>query len=374
MLEPAATGVPPGGIHGSTIQSRKAELGGKIQMRIAIVNDMLLAVEAMRRAVVSSSEHRVAWIARDGDQAVQLCRDDRPDLILMDLIMPTMDGVEATRRIMTATPCPILVVTAHMNENPAKVFEAMGAGALDAVTTPALGRPGDPDAASGLLTKIDSIRRLVGAGNRLGPSSAKTSESHSASKQLPLVAIGASAGGPAAVARVLAGLPADFRATLVVVQHVDVQFARGLVDWLASHTKLKVQLAQAGDAPQAGKVYLSGRDEHLVFAQPGRLGYVGAKPSDCFCPSVDVFFESAVRFWDGKLVGVLLTGMGRDGAVGLKSLRERGCHTIAQDAASAAVFGMPKAAAELGAAVEILALDRIAPRLRHLCPSSVAPP
>ena len=111
-------------------------------MRIAIVNDMVTAVEAMRRVLVSTREHRVAWIARDGAEAVELCARDTPDLILMDLIMPRMDGVEATRRIMARTPCAIVVVTANVNDRSSKVFEAMGAGALDAVNTPVLERPG----------------------------------------------------------------------------------------------------------------------------------------------------------------------------------------------------------------------------------------
>jgi len=357
-------------------------------MRIAIVNDMLLAVEAMRRAVVSSGEHRVAWVARDGAEAVALARQDRPDLILMDLIMPRMDGVEATRLIMAQAPCPILVVTANMNENPGQVFEAMGAGALDAVTTPVLGRPGradparpgplraagqhrgpnpdgsgDTDGTRGLLAKIDSIRRLTGDGlTRTGVNGPPPPEK----QRDQLVAIGASAGGPAAVAKVLGDLPADFPAAIVVVQHVDVQFARGLADWLGLHTVLQVQLALEGDVVRPGRVFLSGRDQHLVFTGPRQLGYVKPAAECSFCPSVDVFYASAQRHWTGRLAGVLLTGMGRDGAVGLKALRGAGHLTIAQDAASCAVYGMPKAAAEMDAAAQILPLDQIAPVLRRM--------
>src|SRR6266403_2896577 len=133
-------------------------------MRIALVNDMLLALEAMRRVIASSPAHQVAWIARDGAEAVQRCADDTPDLILMDLIMPTMDGVEATRRIMASTPCAIVVVTANVSDNTSKVFEAMGAGALDAVNTPVLASPGNGDGATALLAKIETIRKLIGLG------------------------------------------------------------------------------------------------------------------------------------------------------------------------------------------------------------------
>src|SRR5438876_6983836 len=133
-------------------------------MRIAIVNDVSLAIEAMCRVIASGHEHELAWTARDGAEAVERCAGDRPDLILMDLIMPRMDGVEATRRIMASTPCAIVVVTANVGENSSKVFEAMGVGALDAVNTPVLEAPEAADGASALLAKIDTIRRLIGGG------------------------------------------------------------------------------------------------------------------------------------------------------------------------------------------------------------------
>src|SRR5437764_1884181 len=131
-------------------------------MRIAIVNDVALAIEAMRRVIASGHEHELAWTARDGAEAVERCAGDRPDLILMDLIMPKMDGVEATRRIMTQTPCAIVVVTANVTTNSSKVFEALGAGALDAVNTPVLESPAAGDGSSALLSKIETIRKLIG--------------------------------------------------------------------------------------------------------------------------------------------------------------------------------------------------------------------
>src|SRR5881396_3224703 len=181
-------------------------------MRIAIVNDMLMAVEAMRRVIVNAHRDQIAWIARDGVEAVSRCANDRPDLILMDLIMPRLDGVEATRRIMARTPCAIVVVTANVNENASKVFEAMGAGALDAVNTPVLENPGAFKGTEALLAKIDTIRRLT-----MEPAFATTDRAsgttvHTDEAQLEhpptLVALGASAGGPTALAQVLAGLPA----------------------------------------------------------------------------------------------------------------------------------------------------------------------
>lgn len=332
-------------------------------MRIAIVNDMLLAVEALRRTIAASGAHRVAWVARDGFEAVERCKQDRPDLVLMDLIMPGLDGVEATRRIMTASPCAILVVTANMNESPGKVFEAMGAGALDAVSTPALG-PGNGEGAKALLAKIESLRKLISIEDdvfrtNMGGAAAGAGDDR-------LVAIGASAGGPAALARVLSVLPADFPASVVIVQHVDVQFAAGLADWLGLHTRIPVRLAREDDSPRQGTVLLAGLEKHLVFSGSRRLSYTVQPEEISFHPSVDVFFNSVQRHWRGQVVALLLTGMGRDGAQGLKLLRQRGHHTIAQDQTSSAVFGMPKAAIELGAAAEVLPLEKIGARLVDL--------
>ncbi len=336
-------------------------------MRIAIVNDVLMAVEAMRRVIQRAPEHQVAWIARDGAQAVAECARDTPDLILMDLIMPNMDGVEATRRIMAHTPCAIVVVTADVQSTASKVFEAMGAGALDAVNTPVLGLPSSGDGAEALLAKIAIISRLVGPGLvRKAVPPATPSLPHLGRRHDQLVAIGASAGGPAAVAKVLSALPADFPAAIIVVQHVDAQFAHGLADWLNYQSPLPVRLAREGDRPLASQVLLAGTEHHLAFAGPTRLTYTSIPVEESYRPSVDVFFKSVDRFWQGKVVGVLLTGMGRDGADGLKRLRDRGHHTIAQDAATSAVYGMPKAAAELNAAIEILALDKIGPRLTNI--------
>ena len=335
-------------------------------MRIAIVNDVRMAVEAVRRVVLSSGEHEVAWVAHDGQEAVQRCAADRPDLILMDLLMPRMDGVEATRRIMAATPCAIVVVTASVNNHASQVFEAMGAGALDAVNTPVLEHPEAQEGARALLAKIETIRKLLGpggAGKLFGPTQS-TARPLARGREC-LVALGASAGGPAALASVLAQFPATFAAPVVLVQHVDAHFAPGLATWLDSQTALSVRLAHEGDRPHAGTVLLAGKDLHLVFASPTRLAYT-RQPEDCsYRPSIDAFFKSAARFWKGDILAALLTGMGRDGAEGLRELHSAGHFTLAQDRASSAVYGMPKAAAELHAASEILALDKIGPRLRN---------
>ncbi len=160
--------------------------------------------------------------------------------------------------------------------------------------------------------------------------------------------------------------PLNFRRPSLSIQHVDAQFAEGLADWLGSQIRLPVRLARDGDRPQTGVVLIAGTKDHLVFAGSGRLGYT-AEPIDTpYRPSIDVFLKSIPRYWHGKVVGVLLTGMGRDGAEGLKVLHATGYHTLVQNEATCAVYGMPKAATELKAASEILPLEKIGPRIAAL--------
>jgi two-component system response regulator WspF len=183
-----------------------------------------------------------------------------------------------------------------------------------------------------------------------------------------LVAIGASAGGPAALAAVLARLPATFAAPVVIVQHLDAQFASGLATWLGDATRLAVRIAADGEVLTPGCVLLAGRDDHLVLKSNRRVGYQTEPAAAIYRPSIDVFFEGVAATWPGPVIGVLLTGMGRDGAAGLKALRDRGHLTLAQDQATSAVYGMPKAAVQLNAAAEVLPLDQIGPRLCQLVP------
>lgn len=344
-------------------------------MRIAIVNDLRLAVEAIRRALAADGAHVIAWTAADGAEAVAKCGADTPDLILMDMVMPVLDGVEATRRIMAATPCPILVVTATMQGNSSRVFDALGAGALDAVQTPE-GATG----AAMLRAKIDFLERRI-LGMREGAAAAVAAESAvkpvaprgaaAAAHAEFLVVIGASSGGPAALIELLSELPADFPAAVVVVQHIDAQFTRGLVEWLGSRCRLPVKAAVAGERLAAGEVRVAAGERHLIL-DGDRLAQTDRPAGHIYLPSIDVFFDSVARQWTRPGAAVLLTGMGRDGAAGMARLRAAGFATIAQDRASCAVYGMPKAAAESGAAREVLPLGTIAGRLRQLCSQGAA--
>jgi len=251
------------------------------------------------------------------------------------------------------------------------VFEARGYGARDAVKTPVWGGGGRLDGGAALLAKIATLGKLLDIKPRQEAHRLVIPTARARTPYLPpLVALGASTGGPAALAHILAGLPARFPAALVIIQHVDVQFAEGLADWLQAHTSLSVRLAQEGCRLEVGTVWVAGTNDHMILTPQHTLSYV-AEPRDySYRPSVDVFFKTLVKngaaHWPARATGVLLTGMGRDGAEGLAVLRRAGWYTIAQDQASSVVYGMPRAAAEVGAAKQILPLEAIAPTLVQL--------
>jgi len=339
-------------------------------MKIGIVNDSLLAVESIRRILNSDPQHTVIWVAYNGIEAVQLCARHTPDLVLMDLKMPKMDGVDATRAIMKSTPCAILVVTASVTSNAAQVFEAMGAGALDAVATPVIVKDKGPREESVLLEKIDRLGKLITAkGKQKSTSARPVPKFPTRQDEDCLIAMGCSTGGPQALVQILATLPRDFPAAIVVIQHMDAQFTPGLIQWLDNKVEIPVRLAEDGERPQAGTVLFACTDGHLLMTKEGILRYTDKTLHPFYHPSVDVFFSSIANHWPGTGIGVLLTGMGRDGAEGLLALRQEGWHTITQDKKSSIVYGMPKAAAELNAAEEILSLEYIGPACMNLLAS-----
>jgi two-component system response regulator WspF len=336
-------------------------------MRIAIVNDLSLAQAVLRRLVESVPGYSVAWTAKDGDEAVRRAAADVPDAILMDLVMPVMDGAEATRRIMAANPCPILIVTSSVGGNYGKVYEALGAGGLDATQTPAFGPGGAVQGGQAILDRLALLAQTKTKSAK--PSSVgklpSPSTNAAAPPLAPLIAMGASTGGPEAIAQVLAALGPKVPGPVVVVQHIAADFAPGLAAWLQTRSGLPVAVAQEGVEPIPGHVYIAASNDHLVLEPNRRFAY-SAEPKACpYRPSVDAFFRSLVTAWPRPGVAVLLTGMGSDGARGLALLKANGWHTIAQDKASCVVYGMPRAAEEMGAAVEMLPLIRIGEAVTH---------
>jgi two-component system, chemotaxis family, response regulator WspF len=335
-------------------------------VRVAIVNDLKLAVEALKRTVAQAPGCEVAWVAADGAQAVEKARGDRPDMILMDIVMPVMDGVEATRRIMKESPCPILVVTASMEGNLERVYAALGAGALDAVQGPVFGPGGALSAAEPVLKKIRTLKRLpiaVAPQDLPLPAPARPEGRVAATPATggaqPVLALGASTGGPEALVKVLKGLSPGFSPPIVIVQHLDPEFVPGLIAWLGGQTGRTFVAAGTGDRPTPGVALVACSEDHLVLAADGALRYVVEPAETPYRPSVDVFFHSLARHGGHPGAAALLTGMGRDGGEGLLALKKAGWLTFAQDEATSVVYGMPRAARELGAASEILPVGAI---------------
>jgi len=329
-------------------------------MKIAIVNDVFMIRMLLAKIIHENSEHKVIWDAEDGQIATEKAKQETPDLILMDLLMPVMNGVDATREIMLTSPCAIVVVTASVDQYADMVFSAMSHGALDAISTPTLGSDSNNEGIEPLLHKLRVINNLI----TVRPSDNKPDQSpvtkiNVPNTSFPIICIGASTGGPGALASILSSLPDKIPASIVIIQHVDENFTAGLADWLDSQCKLKIQVAAQGVRAAANQVYIAGGDKHLQLNQKLEFNYTAEPVEYAYRPSIDIFFNSVNQHWPGEVTGVLLTGMGNDGAAGLLALKNNKMLTIAQDEETSAVYGMPRAAARLNAARMILPIDDI---------------
>ena len=326
-------------------------------MRIGIAS--LQLGERLRQALQQPG-YDVAWMVLNGSDAILKCKADPPELALLDPNIPGMNSVEVTRRIMRDSPCPILLVTDSVDGNAAKIFDALGAGAIDAVNFIGGGSAEQQEKnRAALLKKIKTVMRLHAGAPEFD-------RNYSAAKPIalpkivpPLIVIGSSAGGPRTLAAILGGLPAKFSGVITIVQHVNQEFSVSLAEWLGTQTPLNVRIAINGESPRAGNVYVAGTNDHLILTNNLTFTYTSEPQDMPYRPSVDVFFKSVARHWPEKGHAILLTGMGRDGAEGLAVLRRAGWHTIAQDESTSVVYGMPKAAKEIGAAVEILPTEQI---------------
>lgn len=322
---------------------------------VLVVDDSPVFCRAISRLISVDPEFEVLGNAADGDQAAARVQELRPDVVTMDLHMSRADGYAGIARIMADTPTPILVLTESPTE--AAAFRSLSLGALDILAKPAA----DTDLRAYGLVLRTRLKLLAGVKvirHPRGLRGARRQPPRAGPIRRELVVIGASLGGPRALAQLLRALPADLPAPVAVVQHIADGFTEGLTAWLSQETPLAVSTARDGDALRPGRVLLAPSGSHLVVAE-GCVRLSADPPVETFRPSATTLLASAARVYGARACGVILTGMGRDGAEGLKALRDAGGCTLAQDEASSAVFGMPRAAIELGAAERVLPLDEI---------------
>lgn len=336
-------------------------------MNVGIVEPELQNRELLVRLIQKELGWKVLWEVSNGSVAIRRCRHQKPELILMALTLPSNENsVEIIRHIMQDYSCAIVIT--HGEQCTDTLFKGLSAGALDSMEMPSnkLG------SLSHCVDKMNAVKILVQDTALIGmkaetlpPSGCEVLQRMTEQSTNMLIAIGCSTGGPEAVVRLLAMLPADFPAAVVIVQHVDEGHALGMSDWLDSQIPMKTQVIEGGEQPECGKVLLAKTNDHLVMNPMGRLVYTKEPTSNPYRPSVDEFFCSAGQFWRKKMMAVLLTGMGRDGGRGLLALRRLGHLTFAQSEASCAIYGMPKDAIQRGAADEILEPKNIGFRLRE---------
>lgn len=323
---------------------------------VLVVDDSPVARALLEYILRSAPGIRVVGTASTGEEAIELARRLRPHVITMDIHMPNMDGFEATRRIMQLCPTPVVVVSGSASlEEAAWAFRAIEAGALAVVRRPL--SPDHPDyqptAAHFLRTvasmaEVKVVRRWPRPNQRGAATLAPVDAGGREAAQL--IAIGASTGGPTVLQTILASLPAAFPLPIAIVQHMAPGFIEGFAEWLAQTCRLRVQVAKQGSMLLPGHVYLAPDHRHMTVSASAMVRLVEGSASDGLRPSVAALFDSVAEAYGSRAAGVLLTGMGIDGAAELKRLRDLGALTIAQDQASSAVYGMPAEAMRIGAA------------------------
>jgi two-component system chemotaxis response regulator CheB len=307
----------------------------------------------------------------DGQAALDFVNQNKPDVVLMDIHMPRMDGFEATRRIMETQAVPIVMCSATANARDVVIaFQAMEAGAIACIEKP-LGRErGNFEEMAALLletVKLMSEVKVVRRTARARPAPAvQVAPWQGAPVEIKLVGIGASTGGPPVLQTIFAGLTKDFPAPILVVQHIAAGFLAGMAEWLSQTTGLQVHIASYGTHPLPGHVYLAPDDFHMGIGAGGGIVLTREEPENHLRPAVSFLFRSLARVYGPSALGMLLTGMGRDGAEELKAMKDQGAITIAQDEESSVVHGMPGVAIALGGATHVLPADRIAAALAGL--------
>ncbi len=337
-------------------------------IRVVIAEDSAVTLEYLTYVLDGDPDLDVVGTARNGEEAVELATRLRPDVILMDVHMPVLNGYEATQAIMQHSPTPIVMATASSSRDETRgAFSALEAGALILLEKPP--GPWDPDHEQAEQELIRTVKLMaeVKVVRRWAPRSPNGVPRPAAPRTVPrIIAIGASTGGPQALSGIFGALSRAPETPVVLVQHISDGFIAGFAEWLGLRTAMDVTLAVPGDPLRPGTIHVAAGDGHLKVTADGRLARDSGPPVSGFRPSISRLFESVAANYGRDAVGILLTGMGRDGAEGLLRMREAGARTIVQEEASCVVFGMPAEALRLRAASDVLAPDAIVQVLRGI--------
>lgn len=336
-------------------------------VRVMIVEDSAVVRQLLAHLVSRDPRLALAAAVPSAEEALAEIGRVRPDVVSMDIRLPGLDGLEATRRIMAECPTPIVVIADAVEEGGLRIsMNALRAGALSVVEKPlGPGREGWEAAAEAICTQLFIMSQVPVIRQRraVGHPPARPVQSGAPALRPALVGLAASTGGPPAIARVLGALPADFAAPVLLVQHMGAPFMEGFAAWLDGLVAPRVLLARHGARPQPGHVHVAPGDRHLSLTPGGLMQVSDSPPVGGQRPAADVLFGSMATALGPRGLGILLTGMGEDGARGLAALHAAGGTTIAEDETTAIVYGMPAAAVRLGGVTAALPLDAIGPRL-----------
>ncbi|WP_027721362.1 chemotaxis-specific protein-glutamate methyltransferase CheB [Maridesulfovibrio zosterae] len=347
-------------------------------IKVLIVDDSKSVCELFKEMFNREDDFEVVGCAEDGASALRMVKDLAPDVVTMDVNLPDFDGFTVTRSIMEESPVPIVIVSAVYSSSDAELgFRLLDTGALSFHDKPALnsddfyGQMAEIIMSARLMSEVRVVRRK---GRLKKDNCIKISEDtafeglHNYPKEV--ICIGASTGGPQAVKAILMSLPVGFPAPIIVIQHMSSGFTAGMVNWLIDNTGHNIKIAEHGEIIRPGVVYFGPEEYHLEVSADRKVVLSESPAVNGIRPTVSALFDSVARNIGRLAVAVLLTGMGRDGADELLKIRRSGGHTIAQNRETSIVFGMPGEAVRIGAAVQVLPLEKIGPELvNHICGS-----